>query len=74
VRLGRGRAILKSDAKMFGDEFVAEQPRLFARRFRREAPQQREKRRNFAQFGILAAGQHALDHAPLEPRQTARLG
>ena len=59
--------------KLFGNELVAEQPRLLARRLGGEAAQQREQRRQIAELLVLAAGQDALDHAPLEPRRAARL-
>ena len=56
--------------RFLGDEFVAELSRLFARRFRRKATQQDQKRFRGLPVGF-AMGQHALDHAAAQPCRAA---
>src|SRR5579883_1273457 len=55
-------------------QLLAVAARLLARGLGGEAAQEREQRLDLADIGFLAAGEHALDHAPLEARGTARLG
>src|SRR5262245_2400535 len=64
---------LTRPTKLRRRQFLAEQPRLFARRLGGEAPQQHQQRAGVARFVLLAAGEHALDHAPLEPGGSAGL-
>src|SRR3982074_3789597 len=50
-----------------GHQLIAVAARFLARGLGREAAQEGEQRLDLADLRILAAGEHALDHAALEP-------
>src|ERR1051325_100653 len=70
----RRHAVLRVGvAVVLGDQILAVAARLVARGLGGEAAQQREQRLDLADLRLLAAGEHALDHAPLEPAGAAPL-
>src|SRR5262249_34692688 len=71
----RGGAVVwwRQEMRILAHEILAIEPRLFARGLGRVAAQQREQRLDLADHRPLASRQHALDHAPLEPRSVAGL-